>query len=630
MYRQALIALISLAAPLWAGCSTTNSGSGCPGRCTSFGYEECLGDGNFAEPVPCDDDEICIPEIGCAVCVPDSPFCVGDEVWTCNDQGTGGEFDHACDEGLVCSDGQCKTPCEKADDEPSNVGCHFWSVDLDNESVEMDLLGPISSNDAAAQQFAVAVANNNDDPVTVRIYKNSARVGEPVNEALVEERVVAARSLEQINLPAREVDGTMGQNGAYNRDNPAHTFVSPHAYRIETTDPVVAYQFNPIIQQFSNDASILIPRQALGQHYYVLGWPTSNPCGGRPGSMFHQDSIPDRTSITIIGTEDDTQVTVMPTHPIVGSIGDSGIDIPATPAGEPLSFTINKYDVVNLESDQPMVDNIFDCVNMLDRDGDFTGTVVTSNKNVAVFSSNERGSGTGGAEIPDPPHWTGEDNDSCCTDHLEQQMFPTAALGWEFAVSRSPIRSSDPGYTEPDVYRILATEDGTNVFTSLPAPNDRFVLDAGEHVTFAADTGFSVSSEGGAIMFGQYLLSQGYVPGGIGDPTFVVFPAAEQHRKSYVFLVPTTFEDNYMVLAMPEGASLEVNGGPLGEFSGCERAPIGTVNGIAYEQVTCPMNEGVHTVSSDLPFGLTVYGYYNVGSYGYPGGSDVKIINPVD
>jgi len=25
-----------------------------------------------------------------------------------------------------------------------------------------------------------------------------------------------------------------------------------------------------------------------------------------------------------------------------------------------------------------------------------------------------------------------------------------------------------------------------------------------------------------------------------------------------------------------------------------------------------------------------VYGYYNVGSYGYPGGSDVNIINPIE
>ena len=32
---------------------------------------------------------------------------------------------------------------------------------------------------------------------------------------------------------------------------------------------------------------------------------------------------------------------------------------------------------------------------------------------------------------------------------------------------------------------------------------------------------------------------------------------------------------------------------------------------------------------SDLPVGVTVYGYYNVGSYAFVGGSDVKIINPI-
>jgi len=48
-----------------------------------------------------------------------------------------------------------------------------------------------------------------------------------------------------------------------------------------------------------------------------------------------------------------------------------------------------------------------------------------------------------------------------------------------------------------------------------------------------------------------------------------------------------------------------------------------------YEQVTCPMADGAHTVSGDMPFGLSVYGYYNVGSYAFVGGSDVKIINPI-
>jgi hypothetical protein len=132
-------------------------------------------------------------------------------------------------------------------------------------------------------------------------------------------------------------------------------------------------------------------------------------------------------------------------------------------------------------------------------------------------------------------------------------------------------------------------------------------------------------------MLGQFLVSQGLIPdGGTGDPSFVVFPAAEQHRKDYTFLVPTTFSKNYMVLSKPQDAAIHIDGEALGEFNDCITAPIGDVNGVTYDQITCQMSEGVHQVSAVKPFGLTVYGYYNVGSYGYPGGSDVKIINPID
>ena len=65
------------------------------------------------------------------------------------------------------------------------------------------------------------------------------------------------------------------------------------------------------------------------------------------------------------------------------------------------------------------------------------------------------------------------------------------------------------------------------------------------------------------------------------------------------------------------------------EQSGCTYAPIGTVLGVEYEQVTCPAAEGHHVVAANMPFGLSVYGYYNVGSYAFVGGSDVKIINPI-
>jgi hypothetical protein len=54
------------------------------------------------------------------------------------------------------------------------------------------------------------------------------------------------------------------------------------------------------------------------------------------------------------------------------------------------------------------------------------------------------------------------------------------------------------------------------------------------------------------------------------------------------------------------------------------------VQGITYEQVTCRVAEGSHTIEGTEPFGLSVYGYYAVGSYAYPGGADVRIINPID
>jgi len=447
--------------------------------------------GNVCDP-PCADDQVCVPDIGCAACWPGQTYCSGpddNQVWQCNDEGTGGELAEQCQNNDVCHNGFCLTPCERSDQIPSNVGCHFYAVDLDNEAVT-----GIIDNDAQAQQFAIAVANVNDYEARVDVYKNVARVGDPIQEVLVTSVTVQPMDLEQINLPQREVDGSMGQNGSYTPNSGSDTFVSSHAFRIESNAPVVAYQFQPIVQQFSNDASILIPRQALGKDYYVLGYPTANPCGPPPGDPLYMESIPDHTSLTVIGVEPDTHVQVFPTHPVRASGGDSGIAIPATDRGIPVEFTIGPYDVVNLASDQPQV-GIAECFNYLDRDGDFTGSQVLSDKPVIVFSSGERGIGLGGADPPDPPGWDGE---SCCTDHLEQQMFPVTALGWDFAISRSPVRSTDPSYKEPDIYRVLATVDGTTVTTNLPAPFNQFSLNAGEYKPFYAYGGFTVHAEGGA------------------------------------------------------------------------------------------------------------------------------------
>jgi len=224
-----------------------------------------------------------------------------------------------------------------------------------------------------------------------------------------------------------------------------------------------------------------------------------------------------------------------------------------------------------------------------------------------------------------------------CSSPQSRNFAPGLALGRGEQPNRD--KPAEGEFTAPVLIQPPASPDvetpGSNPVagnlgaTSLAAPDDSFTLHANEQRTFHAYGGFTVESAGGAIMIGQYLVSQELVPGGIGDPTFTIFPAADQHRDHYVFLVPATFEDNYMVLALPTTASFELDGN--GEFPpSCSERPIGSLAGVTYRQVTCPLGEGVHRVKTSEPAGLTVYGYYSVGSYGYPGGSDVDIINPVD
>jgi len=40
--------------------------------------------------------------------------------------------------------------------------------------------------------------------------------------------------------------------------------------------------------------------------------------------------------------------------------------------------------------------------------------------------------------------------------------------------------------------------------------------------------------------------------------------------------------------------------------------------------------DGVHVLSGSLPFGVSVLGYDAYDSYGYPGGLDQQIINPMN
>ncbi len=495
-------------------------------------------------------------------------------------------------------DGGANTPasCAEALATRSNIGCEYWAADLDNAENVVD--------NAAGAQFAVAVANiGNYGTAHVEVHINNAQQGDPLDLELVEENGIAEKDLYIFKLPRRDVDG---DNIKIHVDDGPQTWLSSRAFRITSDVPVVAYQFNTLNQMFSNDASLLLPTSGLGKDHLVVGYSPSGPIGDigpLPGPK-------NRGYITIIGTEEDTLVDVVPSYGIA-----TGGGISAIKAGEQASFTIGPFDVINLETR---------FMRLGGKEPDLTGSTVHSDKPVTVFF------GVDLSMIISNP----SDEDSCCAEHIEQQILPSEAMGNKFVVSHSAKRSS--GFPEPDMYRIIAYAPGTQVTTSLPVPNDSFVLGAGEYREIFSTTGFVVDSSG-PLHVAQFLVVGSEVSPSIGDSSLLYVPAVDQRRGLFIFTTGKGFASNWAVISMPEGVGVTIDNTDVKTNSNCNGPRIdGDLEGTTYEEWTCKIQDGVHTVHSGStpektgePIGVYVYGYYNAGSYAYPAGSDLREINDV-
>jgi len=177
------VALFALACtagqdPQGGGGSTSSApsgggGGGLPacGTCDFAGFTPCNDDGSPGDTVAC--PKACDPVLGCVDCAPGGKGCVGNEVHECADDGTTtGPVVETCDVsgGYTCSDGACKTGCEIAEDQPSNVGCEFWAVDLDQQD---------GFNDPASADWGVTLSNPSGLTANVTIEINTAAVGDP-------------------------------------------------------------------------------------------------------------------------------------------------------------------------------------------------------------------------------------------------------------------------------------------------------------------------------------------------------------------------------------------------------------------------------------------------------------------
>ncbi len=535
----------------------------------------------------------CTTGVGCTDCTPGSNGCVGNEVHKCGPDGKPTpDVVETCDvvNGQLCGNGKCGTACEIAADQPSNVGCEFWAVDLD----QVD-----GFNDPASAPWGVALSNASQSTANVLIEINEAPPGQPIQAKAVQQLTVNAGDLKVAILDTRELDCGVKPN---DYASPG-TCLSSNAYRITSSAPIVVYQFNVFENAYSNDASLLLPTSALGQVYRIINWGAGHPI------LVPGFNIIDRSYVTIVGTKPNTEVNVFPSWRIKGNP-----PIAATPAGGNIKVTLGPFDVLNLETDDATLAD--DPATM----ADLTSTVVNATQPVAVFSGVETTAAPGPIDVPTYPGWTTDDK--CCLDHLEDQMFPVESVGSHYVITRSPVRSTS-GYKEPDIIRFLGVAEPATVTTNLPSPYDTFTLTPGEVKTTWTQSDVVVTATA-PVMVGQILISNEYVDGPyIGDPSLTIFPPVEQYRTEYVILTPGSWTQNWVVISAEVGTNVSIDGAPT---TNCKTQPSGVVEGVSYESRHCPLLEGTHQMSGDKPFGIVAYGYGSAGSYAFAGGADVKRI----
>lgn len=567
-------------------------------KCLGLKIQQCSATGDaWTDINECAAGEKCLNG-QCLDCYPGALQCNGSVVEQCDDSGTFVAKEDCSLQGLGCALGTCWDSC-LVDLKASNAGCDYWAVNLDNID---------SVISAPNYQYSLVVANFKDAQVSVTVY---AKDSVSATEVKVAEDTVAASGLTIIDLPTR----VMGGSG-----------IAYKGYRVRATGPIVAAQFNPLenVETYSNDATLLLPSNTYGKDYYVVA---REEIVGSGGAW--------RGYAAVVARDDATTVTVQPTAPTLAGAG-----VQAMNPGGTYQFTLNRYEVLNIKSNQ--------------EGSDLTGTHITADKPIGVFGG----------------HDAVVSGEQCCADHLEHQLFPVETWGKTYVAGKSFKRNG-----EKDYWRIVASQNGTTVSFDPPVSPNR-ALNAGQFYEFATTEDFIVTADK-PILVSQLLASSfevlgppscvsntdcangftceadpsdifgilpkvcqgplcsasnGTCPNGttcacqsgfcscepVGDPALILAAPVEQYRTEYIFLTPNKYRDDYVNILAPTAAFVVLDGNnvPSGNFK--------TIGSSGWKVGRVKVNDGTHRLVSDLPVGLIAYGYDDDVSYGYTAGLNLE------
>lgn len=537
---------------------------------------------------PCQDNKCSQPE-----CIQGTIRCVDTTTLEiCNDAGAyvpGAP----CPLGTECFNGTCEPLCELNKKVSSYIGCEYWSVDLDNY------------DDALSQPHAIVITNPNptlEANIDIFVGYSDQKLLRDANDQPFD-----------LKIPPNEQRVYLIPTGF---DHSGTRQLQNKALRVSSSIPIIAHQFNPLnnVDVYSNDGTLLIPTNTIDNEYWGLSWPHR---GG---------NINIRGFLTVVNTTGaPNRVTIRASAEIV-----AGPNIPTIKAGEERVFELNPGDSLNLETSGVEFSeaSISGCLKPTEGPPvnnspcpDLTGTHIKAEQPVMVFGGHQCGNVVMGI-------------DRC--DHMESILFPASSWGKDYIGTKFKPRA--PAATpEPDVWRVIASADGTQILTDPPIDGIHGrTLNAGQWRQFEAREGFRLGASK-PVMLAQYMVGSNWLgipricnqgidaanPTGIGDPAMALAVPTTQYRKDYAILTPQDYDEDYLNVIAPTDAQVLLDGQPI---AADQFKPVGDRPG--WSIATLRVQDGEHKLAAEVEFGVVTYGYDCHVSYATPGGLNLERLTP--
>lgn len=375
--------------------------------------------------------------------------------------------------------------------------------------------------------------------------------------------------------------------------------ISKRSVHILTDSPVSVYALNTASQ--SADGTIVFPVHAAGMRFIALTYPSDDGAGIVPVTP---------SQLGIVATADSTHIRITPSAPT------------KIHGRTPHEIVLQRGETYLLQADVRSSTAT-----------DLTGTAITSDKPIAVFSSQER------ANVP-LSSVSQAGTRSISRDYLLEQILPVNFWGKRIHIPPLPQPQTAMSDATNHTVRVVASADSTvvciNGQTAATLQTGQMFETTLASVVATNNSEFGLIIEGSAPIYAAIFASSNGSGSGIGDPFMLAVPPEEQFIRSIRAvnvrsiqrisrtIAEEAFREHYLSIIIPLSSvpSVRLDNQRLAP-NAFQRFSISADYAFANVRVS----EGLHTVSADTGVGVLAIGYGNATSYGYTAGQRLELDN---